>query len=100
MSAQPQSLAHKKLDEIMALGWDTYTTNLAETLRTAFTLMPMSMVLAEVEGDSVGDRIKRAGVSRNTWYLWQRGQMRPTKKQALRLQRITGIKAEKFQGRR
>lgn len=100
MDEQPQSQALKKLDEILAFGWDIYTQNAAEVLRTAMTLMPMSMVLDKVPGETIGEKSKRIGISRNSWYAWYGGGVRPNRRQAKRLQRLTGIPAEKFQGRR
>jgi hypothetical protein len=91
----------KKLDRFIAeLTLDPYTATVAEQLRHALRLTPMSQVLAHVQGENVKIKCEIVGVSRNTWYGWTRGEVRPTKRQAKRLQKITGIRAERFQGRR
>jgi hypothetical protein len=96
----PHNKAIRKLDEILASGWDRYTFNVGVQLREAMLLMPMKLVLDKVPGDTVRERAKAVGVSRATWYCWYSGEVRPNKVQAARLQKLTGIKAEKFQGRR
>jgi hypothetical protein len=91
----------KKLDRCIAqLALDPYTETVAQQLRHALRLTPMSQVLAHVHGENVKIKCEIVGVSRNTWYGWTRGEVRPTKRQAQRLEQITGIKAERFQGRR
>jgi hypothetical protein len=101
MTERPQTKAFRKLDEILAFGgWDPYTMNALESLRTTIRLMPMREVLAAVPGTTIGDKAKRIGVSRNTWYCWFRGDVRPTKRQAQRVGKVTGIDPDKFQGRR
>ena len=62
--------------------------------------MPMKRVLSKVKGKTVEIKKDKIGVSRNTWYSWWCGRSRPNQKQALRLQELTKIPAEKFQGRR
>jgi hypothetical protein len=51
-------------------------------------------------GDKTVDKAKLVGVSRNTWYKWHRGEMRPNKYQAAKLSELSGVPAERFQGRR
>jgi hypothetical protein len=92
--------AIRKLDEILAFGWDPYTVNVADHLRMALGLMPMPAVLDKVPGKTVGEKAKAVGISRATWYVWCGGEVRPNRVQAARLQKLTGIKAEKIQGRR
>jgi hypothetical protein len=79
---------------------DPYTRAVAQQLRHAMGLMPMSQVLALVPGSTIIMKALSVGVSRNTWYGWNRGEIRPNKRQAQRLEQLTGIKAERFQGRR
>jgi transcriptional regulator with XRE-family HTH domain len=91
----------KKLERFIAqLTLDPYTATVAQQLRHAMRLMPMSQVLEHVRGDNIKIKCEIVGVSRNTWYGWARGEVRPTKRQAQRLAELTGIRAEKFQGRR
>ena len=79
---------------------DLYTKSYLDHFEHAMLLMPMKLVLKKVYGDSVTEKAKRVGVSRNTWYAWHRGEIRPNKIQARRLEQLTDIPAEKFQGRR
>lgn len=79
---------------------DDYERAVADQLLRATRLMRMADVLAKVPGASVAERIASIGVSRNTWYSWSNGVMRPNKRQAARIAELTGIAPEKFQGRR
>ena len=91
----------RKFDRFLSqVKMDPYTKTAARQLRHAMTLLPMARVLALVPGDTATAKAERVGVSRNTWYGWNRGVNRPTKVQARRLQHLTGIRAERFQGRR
>jgi hypothetical protein len=85
---------------IAQLSLDPYTQVAAQQLRHAMTLEPMSKVLDLVPGSSITMKAMMVGVSRNTWYGWNRGEIRPNKRQAKRLEQLTGVKAERFQGRR
>jgi transcriptional regulator with XRE-family HTH domain len=98
--SEPQTVAFRKLDEILAFGWDAYTVNFADQLRMAMKLMPMRLVLDKVPGETIRERAKAVGISRNTWYCWYRGEVRPNKRQAERIAKLTGIKPDRFQGRR
>jgi hypothetical protein len=91
-----------KLDRYLAsLTLDPYTKTRAQQLRHAMALMPMTEVLAQVRpGDDIKTKCEHVGVSRNTWYGWSRGEVRPTKRQAQKLEELTGIAAERFQGQR
>jgi hypothetical protein len=77
---------------------DPYTLQLARRLRNAINLMPMWVVLDQVPGDTVTEQANIVGVSRNTWYGWRRGEIRPNKVQSIRLTALTGIPADKFRG--
>ena len=92
--------ATKQIEKLADLLPDQYSITKLMQVQVAMALMPMRLVLDKVEGESVVDRAKRVGVSRNTWYGWYRGEIRPNKRQAARLEQLTGISAMKFQGRR
>src|SRR5215472_2475419 len=81
---------------------DDYTKMHFDQFEEAMLLMPMKNVLAKVgkKDQSITGKADRVGVSRNTWYRWERGEVRPNKTQAKRLEQLTKIPAEKFQGRR
>lgn len=87
-----------------ALPLDEYTKNnvgpLLDLLFERLALMPMHRVLDSVPGASVVEKAKAVRVSRNTWYLWYRGEVRPNSVQAKRIEELTGIQAARFQGRR
>ena len=87
----------------IALPKDGYIENavgpLLDLLLERLSLIPMYLVLDAVPGKSVVEKARAVGVSRNTWYLWYRGEVRPNSVQGKRIEQLTGIKAEKFQGR-
>jgi hypothetical protein len=94
-------VATKLVAKVLALkDLDEYIKRDAELLNASLLLMPMKKVLDLVPGTNVTDRCERIGISRNTYYAWYRGEIRPNKHQAKRLQQLTGYPAEKFQGRR
>jgi DNA-binding XRE family transcriptional regulator len=56
--------------------------------------LPMSEILAKVKGDTVAEKIKLIGVSRQAYYKWVNGQSRPSGKIAKRLSELTGYSLE------
>lgn len=60
---------------------------------------PMSDVLAKVPGESITEKCKRIGITRQAFYSWLRGEYRPSIKQAKRLAQLTGIDVEDIRGR-
>lgn len=79
---------------------DPYILDKWRRLQEAMGLMPMRVVLGEIAGKNIAVKAKLVGVSRNTWYAWQRGEIRPNKKQADRISELIGVPADKFRGRR
>lgn len=61
--------------------------------------LPMSVVLAAIQGDTLEERCSRARVRRQTWWRWETGRTRPSKPQALWLAKITGYSAVEIRGR-
>lgn len=57
---------------------------------------PMANILAQVPGDSLTERAKRLKVSRQTMYVWLSEKFRPTRVQAKRIARITGVPIEQI----
>ena len=55
---------------------------------------PMRDILAKVPGDSLTDRAKKLKVSRQTMYVWASEKFRPTKVQAKRVAKVTGVPIE------
>lgn len=80
--------------------FDQYSRNVLDHFYLAIRLRPMKDVLPFVPGENVKLKARQIGVSRNTWYAWWSGRVRPNKKQAQRLQKLTSIPANQFQGRR
>jgi hypothetical protein len=60
--------------------------------------LPMAQVLARVPGESVIDKAKVLGISRQTWYVWQSGATRPNLAKARQLERITGYTVAEIRG--
>jgi DNA-binding phage protein len=80
-----------------------YTTGqdqaIAIELRNRLTL-PMTAVIERVPGATRWDQAKNAGVARQTLYTWLRNECRPSRPQAEKLEKITGLRADKIMGRR
>ena len=55
---------------------------------------PMAEILAKVPGDSLTERAKKLGVSRQTMYVWASEKFRPTRVQAKRIAKATGVPIE------
>lgn len=58
---------------------------------------PMKDILAKVPGDSLSERARAVGVSRQTVYVWLEERFRPVGPQAKRLAKITGVPVEQIQ---
>ena len=96
-------VATRLVAQLAALQLDNYTLDKVRQLDDALELMPMEQVLKTIKtakGATVEDKCRMIGVTRSTFYTWLRGDYRPNKIQAARLEKLTGIRAEKFQGRR
>lgn len=52
---------------------------------------PMEEILAKVPGESLSDRARKVGVSRQTMYVWAAERFRPTTRQAKRISKLTGV---------
>jgi hypothetical protein len=59
----------------------------------------MSAVLAKVPGDSIPEKCKKIGTSRQNYYAWVKGFYRPSRKQAKRLEALTGFDAADIAGK-
>lgn len=79
---------------------DSYTGAARDYFLHALQLLPMAEVLDRLPGKSIIAKCEAAGISRNTWYAWYEGRVRPNKEQAERVAKLTGIPADKFAGRR
>lgn len=55
---------------------------------------PMAKILAKVPGTSLTERAKALRVSRQTMYVWMSEKFRPTKGQAKRISKATGVPVE------
>jgi DNA-binding XRE family transcriptional regulator len=55
---------------------------------------PMAEILTKVPGDSLTERAKALKVSRQTMYVWASEKFRPTKVQAKRVAKVTGVPIE------
>jgi transcriptional regulator with XRE-family HTH domain len=90
--------AMKLVDRLAAIsddeGLQLRVTQIRDRLR-----LPMSAVLERVPGDTVIERAKSIGVTRQAYYAWLKGSSRPSRKQARRLAFLTGYDAEAIRGR-
>ena len=60
--------------------------------------LPIAKVLEKIPGDSVAARSRAIGVTRATYYSWWDGLSRPKRKQAEKLEQITGFPANLIHG--
>jgi DNA-binding XRE family transcriptional regulator len=52
---------------------------------------PMAAILAKVPGDTLAERARRIGVSRQTMYVWAQERFRPSTDQARIIADLTGV---------
>jgi DNA-binding XRE family transcriptional regulator len=57
---------------------------------------PMSAILARVPGETLAERARNVGVSRQTMYVWAQERFRPSSAQAAIIAELTGIPAEEI----
>jgi DNA-binding XRE family transcriptional regulator len=57
---------------------------------------PMAQILEKVPGDSLSDRARRIGITRQCYYAWLRGEYRPNLRQSKRLANLTGLRVEEI----
>lgn len=72
-----------------------WAIDLRDRLKTS-----MVDVLDRIPGSTVAERCRNIGISRQTYYAWLRGDLRPSVAQAKRLSKKTGIPAEKIRSER
>jgi transcriptional regulator with XRE-family HTH domain len=68
----------------------------AGLLQARLKLRPMKEILEHVPGDGYREKAKRIGIARQTIYQWLDGTMRPSRKRARQLARITGVPADEI----
>lgn len=64
-------------------------TQIRDRLKT-----PMADVLAKVPGESVTEKCKKIGITRQNYYAWLKGAYRPNRRQARKLAQLTGVAVE------
>jgi DNA-binding XRE family transcriptional regulator len=57
---------------------------------------PMAKILAQVPGDTLAERARQIGVSRQTMYVWAQEKFRPSSGQAAIIAKLTGVPAEQI----
>jgi DNA-binding XRE family transcriptional regulator len=57
---------------------------------------PLADILAKVPGDTLAERARRIGVSRQTMYVWAQERFRPSSQQAAIIAELTGVPAEQI----
>lgn len=63
-------------------------------------LLPMAVVLAKIPGETITEKAKAIGVSRQAYYAWLYGRARPNPKQAVVIGKLTGLPPEQIRGRK
>ena len=57
---------------------------------------PMADILAKVPGDTLAERARKIGVSRQTMYVWAQERFRPSSQQAAIIAKLTGVPVEQI----
>ena len=57
---------------------------------------PMAAILAKVPGDTLAERARKIGVSRQTMYVWAQERFRPSNEQAAIIAKLTGVPVEQI----
>lgn len=57
---------------------------------------PMAEILAKVPGDTLAERARQIGVSRQTMYVWAQERFRPSGAQAAAIANLTGVPIEQI----
>jgi DNA-binding XRE family transcriptional regulator len=57
---------------------------------------PMAAILARVPGETLAERARKIGVSRQTMYVWAQERFRPGSAQAAIISKLTGIPVEQI----
>jgi DNA-binding XRE family transcriptional regulator len=57
---------------------------------------PLADILAKVPGDTLAERARTIGVSRQTMYVWAQERFRPSSQQAAIIAKLTGVPAEQI----
>lgn len=87
--------AIKLAERLMRVDGDEGLKALATQVRDRLKV-PMADILDKVPGDTVKAKAENCGVSRQAYYAWLRGVSRPVGKQAERIEKLTGVKADKI----
>ena len=80
------------------VGDDEELADLVVEVRNRIKL-PMSELLQHVPGNTITERARAIGISRQGYYRWLWGWMRPNVVQAKRLAELTGYPVEEIRGR-
>lgn len=86
------------VEKLLGFEGDAGLTDLAQQIKARLK-KPLPDIIRRIPGKTMTAKAEAAGVSRQNLYAWQRGSYRPTWKQALVLEKLTGIKAAVITGR-
>lgn len=101
MNSKNRQQAIRLVERVQRLaGEDPIVAPEAQRLWESLQLLPMDKILVLVPGDTVTDRARTLGVSRECYYNWLRGRRRPDKNSAQKLSEITGVPATAIMGAR
>jgi len=95
-----QQRALELIDELVTLDADPGTTAYALKLRERLKL-PMTLVLDRLwPAESISEKVRRLGVTRQTYYGWLNGLFRPEGELAKRIAKLTGFDEDEVRGQR
>jgi hypothetical protein len=85
------------LDGLHASAIDPEISRRAADLRDRLLQRPMPKILDLVWGDTITEKARRCGVSRQTFHSWMNG-ARPNPRQAIRLAKLTDLSVAEIRG--
>ena len=86
------------IERIIELSPDAGIIARAESMKNRLSLS-MEKVLAKVPGETVVEKVKLIGITRQAYYGWLSGTSRPNIVKAKRLARLTGYEWQSIRGR-
>jgi DNA-binding XRE family transcriptional regulator len=98
MSIPKMNKVQKLVDSLVKLSDDEGSKLRAMQILERMRL-PMIKVLDKVPGETIVDKAKTIGISRQAFYSWRRGATRPNVTQSKKLAELTGLNWQDINGR-
>lgn len=86
------------LEQLIRLAPDPSTRRKAIKMRARVGALTMTEVLDRVPGETVIDKATYLQVARQTVYAWMDGTMRPNRKRAKQIAKVTGLSVAAIRG--